>query len=141
MCNTCESDRQTKFIILFVILILAIAAVYEGYSIIMVGVVSLAAIYIVAGFGSEHMHAEAPIMSTFNYYPRMDIVREDEDIYVNAETNKESADKQLTKRQIIRGDINKKAIDGAVMSTVDKFAPIFADELNEAESAEWWGSD
>jgi hypothetical protein len=50
-------------------------------------------------------------------------------------------DDKMARKQHHRADMNKKAIDGAVRSTRDKFDKYFANELPENESREWWGGD
>jgi hypothetical protein len=51
-----------------------------------------------------------------------------------------SIDDKLTRGQIHRSEMNKRAIDGAVRSTRDQFNKYFANELPEAEAAEWWNN-
>lgn len=50
-------------------------------------------------------------------------------------------DDKMARKQHHRADMNKKAIDGAVRSTRDKFERFFANELPENEARDWWGGD
>jgi len=49
-----------------------------------------------------------------------------------------NADDALARKQLHRGDINKKAIDGRVRATRDLYQKYFTDELIENEEREWW---
>jgi len=51
-----------------------------------------------------------------------------------------SIDDKLTRGQIHRSEMNKRAIDGQVRATRDKFSKYFTDELGEAEASEWWNN-
>jgi len=51
-----------------------------------------------------------------------------------------SIDDKLTRGQIHRSEMNKRAIDGQVRATRDKFSKYFANELPEAEASEWWNN-
>jgi len=52
-----------------------------------------------------------------------------------------SADEALARKQQHRASINKRAIDGAVRTTKNKFQRIFQDELDENEEREWWSAE
>ena len=52
-----------------------------------------------------------------------------------------NADANLARKQHHRASINKRAIDGAVRSTRNKFAKYFQNELDENESRIWWETD
>lgn len=51
-----------------------------------------------------------------------------------------SVDESLARKMQHRGAMNKKAIDGAVRTTKNKFAQIFRNELDENESQDWWSA-
>jgi Ca2+/Na+ antiporter len=52
-----------------------------------------------------------------------------------------NADDSLTRRQITRGEINKKATDGRVRATKNLFQRFFKNEQAESYATEWWGGE
>lgn len=52
-----------------------------------------------------------------------------------------NADDSLTRRQITRGEINKKATDGAVRATKNLYERYFTHELSENYAREWWSGE
>lgn len=51
------------------------------------------------------------------------------------------ADEASARRQQHRGDIEKKAIDGSVRSTKNRFAKYFREELDQNEGRVWWSAE
>lgn len=51
-----------------------------------------------------------------------------------------SVDESLARKMQHRGAMNKKAIDGAVRTTKNKFAQLFRNELDENEGRYWWSA-
>lgn len=52
-----------------------------------------------------------------------------------------NADASIARKQQHRSSMNKRAIDGAVRSTRNKFAKYFTNELDENEDRVWWETD
>lgn len=52
-----------------------------------------------------------------------------------------NADASLSRKQQHRSSINKRAIDGAVRSTRNKFQKYFQNELDESAELEWWSAE
>ena len=52
-----------------------------------------------------------------------------------------NADANLARKQHHRSSMNKRAIDGTVRSTRNKFNKYFQNELDENEEREWWSTD
>lgn len=52
-----------------------------------------------------------------------------------------NADDMLTRRQLHIGDINKKAIDGAVRGTRQQFEHLYTHELAENYARDWWDGE
>lgn len=51
-----------------------------------------------------------------------------------------SVDESLARKMQHRGAMNKKAIDGAVRTTKNKFQQLFRNELDENEGQNWWSA-
>lgn len=51
-----------------------------------------------------------------------------------------SVDESLARKMQHRGAMNKKAIDGAVRTTKNKFVKLFQNELDENEKQDWWSA-
>jgi hypothetical protein len=62
-------------------------------------------------------------------------------LYSIARTNKTNVDEQLTRKQMHRGAMNKKAIDGKVRSTKNIYQKYFLNELDENEHKVWYSAE